>query len=258
VATDWKDTAEAYATSFAALCAGTTGAILQAIGAGRSSLLDVGTGTGVVARAAVEHGLTVTACDSDPGMVRYATAALSGIDIATAALPHLPYGDDAFDVVVANFVVNHLPDPRAGLRELRRVCSAGGLCFTTIWPATPAGMNGFWAEILEEAGIEPPVGSRLPPERDFERSETGLGAMMREAGLGDVTATRLRWRFEIEPQALWRGVAGGIATIGATYRQADADGRAALHAAFLQRVAELAPTGALSLPVEAVLAVGSA
>ena len=48
----------------------------------------------------------------------------------TADVTALPFRSGAFDVVVAAFVVNHLPDPTAGLTELRRVtrarrCGAG-------------------------------------------------------------------------------------------------------------------------------------
>ena len=44
----------------------------------------------------------------------------------TADVTALPFRSGAFDVVVAAFVVNHLPDPVAGLSELRRVTRAGG------------------------------------------------------------------------------------------------------------------------------------
>jgi SAM-dependent methyltransferase len=39
----------------------------------------------------------------------------------------LPYADDSFDVVHAHQVLQHLADPVAALREMRRVCRAGGV-----------------------------------------------------------------------------------------------------------------------------------
>jgi SAM-dependent methyltransferase len=44
----------------------------------------------------------------------------------TADVTALPFRERVFDVVVAAFVVNHLPDPAGGLAELRRVTRAGG------------------------------------------------------------------------------------------------------------------------------------
>ena len=43
-----------------------------------------------------------------------------------ADLTRLPYADAAFDAVVCGWVLEHLPDPRPGLRELARVLQPGG------------------------------------------------------------------------------------------------------------------------------------
>src|SRR5207249_9448819 len=45
---------------------------------------------------------------------------------AVADLTKLPYGDAAFDAVVCGWVIEHLPDPRPGLRKLHRVLTPGG------------------------------------------------------------------------------------------------------------------------------------
>jgi ubiquinone/menaquinone biosynthesis C-methylase UbiE len=45
---------------------------------------------------------------------------------AVADLTRLPNADGAFDAVVCGWVLEHLPDPRPGLRELARVLTPGG------------------------------------------------------------------------------------------------------------------------------------
>jgi ubiquinone/menaquinone biosynthesis C-methylase UbiE len=70
-----------------------------------------------LAAAAEEAGFDVVAVEPDPEMAALAAARL-GRDVVVAGLPDLPFADDGFDVVVANFVLNHVEHPRAGAREL--------------------------------------------------------------------------------------------------------------------------------------------
>ena len=83
------------------------------------SVLDLGSGTGVGSRAAIDVGARVTATDLAPEMLlldrEHRPPAAAGD--ATA----LPFRDDAFDVVLAPFSLNHLPDPALGVREAGRV-----------------------------------------------------------------------------------------------------------------------------------------
>ncbi len=43
----------------------------------------------------------------------------------------LPYADNSFDVVISCETIEHLPDPRAALREMARVCQSGGRLYLT-------------------------------------------------------------------------------------------------------------------------------
>jgi SAM-dependent methyltransferase len=86
--------------------------------------LDAGAGSGVAGHALRDRGVRVVSADREVDMAAY----VSGAGPAVAAdVIHLPFAAGAFDVVAAAFVVNHLPDPVAGLRELRRVTRADGL-----------------------------------------------------------------------------------------------------------------------------------
>lgn len=118
----WTAVAQAYRHSFATLCAGTLDRLLADTCGGHH--LDVGCGTGELAARAATGGRSVVATDADPDMV--AIAATRHAAVLQASLPALPFDDGRFDTVTANFVVNHVPDPRAAMAELARVVRPGG------------------------------------------------------------------------------------------------------------------------------------
>jgi SAM-dependent methyltransferase len=95
-------------------------------------VIDVGCGTGRVLpalRDAVGSAGAVIALDVTPEMLAAARpvseAAQAGLVLADARA--LPFADASVDGVFAAGLVNHLPDPEAGLRELARVTKAGGV-----------------------------------------------------------------------------------------------------------------------------------
>jgi len=95
-------------------------------------VVDVGCGTGralPALRQAVGPDGAVIAADLTPEMLDAArpkaTAARAALVIADAR--RLPFADASADVLFAAGLVNHLPDPEAGLGELARVTGNGGL-----------------------------------------------------------------------------------------------------------------------------------
>jgi SAM-dependent methyltransferase len=46
--------------------------------------------------------------------------------LLAADITRLPYADGAFDAILCGWVLEHLPDPRPGLKELARVLEPGG------------------------------------------------------------------------------------------------------------------------------------
>jgi ubiquinone/menaquinone biosynthesis C-methylase UbiE len=94
--------------------------------------VDVGCGTGRALpplRQAVGPAGTVIALDVTPEMLTMArpAAQLAAAALVIADARALPFADGSADAVFAAGLVNHLPDPQAGLRELARVTSPGGL-----------------------------------------------------------------------------------------------------------------------------------
>lgn len=237
MATEWAGVAAAYDRSFARLCAGTIPHLVAALAGGPAprKALDVGTGTGVVAAALRDAGHEVTAIDAEPSMLDHAVSVHENIAFLLGALPDLPFADGAFDAAVANFVVNHLPQPRAAVRELARVTRPGGSVLVTIWPAAPvSAMNEMWDEVIERSGARRLAGLRLPAEDDFARTSEGLVDLMAEQGLERVTVAEVSWAFRISADDLWAGVDGGIGNIGLTYRAQGDSTRASMRQVYAE------------------------
>ncbi|MBF4768404.1 class I SAM-dependent methyltransferase [Nocardioides agariphilus] len=114
-------------------------------------VLEVGPGTGgFAARVAVAlPGVRLTAIDQSTRFVELTRA--RGIDAREGDVQELPFGDEAFDVVAALWMLYHVPDVARALGEVRRVLRPGGLFV--------AATNGdaHLADLRVEAGGAPVV-----------------------------------------------------------------------------------------------------
>ncbi len=97
-------------------------------------LLDVGCGPGTVtidlaSRVAPGEVVGLDRSEVVVEMAREAARAAGAANVTFQAgdVNALPYEDDAFDVVHAHQVLQHLTDPVAALREMRRVTRPGGI-----------------------------------------------------------------------------------------------------------------------------------
>nr|WP_300147358.1 methyltransferase domain-containing protein [Propionicimonas sp.] len=253
----WAGRAHAYAETFAGQCAHTIPVLLDALDPRPGSrLLDVGTGAGAVAAAAVARGCAVTAVDPAADMLELAAVAAPTASLVRASLPGLPFPDGAFDLVSANFVVNHVPDPRAAVSELARVLAPGGRLGVSVWPDDPTPLRRLWDDVVREAGVRRPESAApLPSDLDFPRTTEGLAGLLGSAGLRVERAWRHEFSHVVEPDLWWSGVTRGVANIGQTYLAQDEFGRSAMTAAFDRLSAPyLRADGRLQLAGAAVLA----
>ncbi len=174
-----------------------------------SSLLDVGCGPGSITAdlAALVAPGWVTAIDLfdevlDVARAEAARRAASNVSFIRADVHGLDCPDDAFDVVHAHQVLQHVADPVQALREMRRVCRPGGIVAARdadyggfIWhPRLPA--LELWRDLYEKAARanhgEPDAGRRLL-------------SWALEASFGDVRPTASVWCYSTPAARGWWG-----------------------------------------------------
>jgi len=94
-------------------------------------VVDVGTGTGILARDLARLGLEVIAVDRSARMLEAARARLDeagarGIELRQGDASALPVPDGSVDAAFAHMVLQYLPAPAEAVREMARVVRPGG------------------------------------------------------------------------------------------------------------------------------------
>jgi SAM-dependent methyltransferase len=116
-------------------------------------LLDVGSGAGTITAdlariVGPEHVVALEVGEESAALTRaeLERQGLGEVDVRVGDAQAMPFEDDAFDVVHAHQVLQHLPAPVQALAEMRRVTRPGGLVAVRDsdyegfrwWPETPA------------------------------------------------------------------------------------------------------------------------
>jgi demethylmenaquinone methyltransferase / 2-methoxy-6-polyprenyl-1,4-benzoquinol methylase len=166
-------------------------------------VLDVATGTGLVAEALLERGFRVTGLDQSPEMLARAQARFDGrVELVEASAEAMPCPNAAFDHLTFTYLLRYVDDPAATLRELARVVRPGG----TVAMLEFAVPRGVWRPAWDAwVGVGLPLAGRLlapgwrevgrflgPSIRSFHAAypESRLLSLWRSAGIDDVRATR--------------------------------------------------------------------
>jgi demethylmenaquinone methyltransferase/2-methoxy-6-polyprenyl-1,4-benzoquinol methylase len=178
--------------------------LVSRIPADGGHVLDVATGTGLVAERLLLAGHRVTGLDQSPDMLALARDRFgAAVELVEASAESMPIGDASFDHLTFTYLLRYVDDPAAVLRELARVMRPGG----TIAMLEFAVPRGLWRPLWElYVRIGLPLGGRVvskgwqeagaflgPSIRGFwaRHSESELLAMWRDAGIVDVRARRL-------------------------------------------------------------------
>ena len=168
------------------------------------SVLDVATGTGLVAERLLAQGHRVTGLDQSPDMLAVARSRFGDrVELVEASATAIPFADASFDHLTFTYLLRYVDDPAATLAELARVVRPGGtvanleFCVPTgIWrplwdlyvgvglPALGRIASEGWYDVGRFLG--PSIRGfyeRWPLERQLE--------LWREAGVHDVQARRM-------------------------------------------------------------------
>lgn len=128
------------------------------------AVLDVGTGTGVVAITAARARAEVTGMDLTPPLLAVAQengriAGLPSIEWVEGDAENLPFPDGRFDVVLSQFGHMFAPRPELAIAEMRRVLRPGGRIAFGTWP--PEHFVGRLFAFVTRNALSPPGGA--PP-----------------------------------------------------------------------------------------------
>jgi demethylmenaquinone methyltransferase/2-methoxy-6-polyprenyl-1,4-benzoquinol methylase len=168
------------------------------------SVLDVATGTGLVAELLVARRHRVTGLDQSPDMLAAARRRFGDrVPLIEGSATELPFPDASFDHLTFTYLLRYVDDPGATLQELARVVRRGG----TIASLEFCVPRGIWRRLWNlYVGIGLPVAGRLISPGWYEVGRF-LGPSIRSfyaqwplerqlelwdaAGIADVRARRL-------------------------------------------------------------------
>jgi demethylmenaquinone methyltransferase / 2-methoxy-6-polyprenyl-1,4-benzoquinol methylase len=108
-------------------------------------VLDVATGTGLVAAELLRRGFGVTGVDLSPEMLAVAHRRFGDeVKLINASAEALPLASESFDHLTVTHVLRYVADPGATLAELARVVRPGGVVAALEFGVPPGPARPLW------------------------------------------------------------------------------------------------------------------
>jgi demethylmenaquinone methyltransferase/2-methoxy-6-polyprenyl-1,4-benzoquinol methylase len=175
-------------------------------------VLDVATGTGLVAQALVRrYGCEVVGLDQSPEMLSRARTRVAGdpelarrVSLVQGEAERLPFGDGEFDHLTFTYLLRYVEDPAATLVELARVVKPGGRIASLEFAVPERALwRGAW-KLYARVGL-PALGRVVSREWGYtgrflaesipsfyeRHPRARVVEMWREAGIADVQVRRM-------------------------------------------------------------------
>jgi ubiquinone/menaquinone biosynthesis C-methylase UbiE len=154
---------------------------------GKGTVLDAGSGTGILSRFAckVRGDLEFIMIDPSAGMLSFAPGFARRV---MGKAEDLPFREGSFDAVFAGDCIHHFSDPRRAIMELRRVMREGGVLVV------------FEIDSGSALGAVIARGEKILGEPAHFYRPDELAESLTEAGLG-CTISRYGWRYAITARA---------------------------------------------------------
>ncbi len=150
---------------------------------GEVELLDIGCGTGWLS----EHFPHYTGIDGSADAVSIATGRARNVTEGNVDEP-LPFADESFDAIVMKDLLEHVADPAALVREVRRVLRPGGLVFAS----SPDAQRWVWDDYTHKRPFTRKSFRLLFADQDFEVERVGFESVARGVGVLSARTHRKR------------------------------------------------------------------
>ena len=112
----------------------------------QKTVLELATGTGLIAKHIVRYADHIEATDASQEMIEQAKQGVKSTKLyfSVQDMFHLPYADQSFDVVIVSNALHIVPEPERALAEIRRVLKEDGVL---VAPTFTHADNAFFGKV---------------------------------------------------------------------------------------------------------------
>ena len=107
--------------------------------------------------------------DFSPGMVKVSKETVGihdNVEYQVIDIQDIPFGDETFDIVIANMMLYHVPDLHRALTEVRRVLKKGGKFYCATYGEH--GITEYLTTLFSEYGVEDSINKNFTLQNGYE------------------------------------------------------------------------------------------